>query len=100
MHETAEISYDLVMEEDMHAVEGTYRLPGAEWQVMIFSAREEIDDPVITPNARWMSGITGVHVEWPRHWPLNKAAVEHLMSSVCKVRRWIEVRGPDSIKLR
>jgi hypothetical protein len=27
--ERAEISYDLVMEEDMAFVEGTYRLPGA-----------------------------------------------------------------------
>jgi hypothetical protein len=27
----AEISYDLVMDEDMAFVEGSYRLPGNEW---------------------------------------------------------------------
>ena len=27
----AEISYDLVMDDDMEFVEGTYRLPGGDW---------------------------------------------------------------------
>lgn len=36
----AEISYDLVMDDDMSFVEGTYRLPGGDWQVVIVSAFE------------------------------------------------------------
>ena len=30
----AEISYDLVMDDDMSFVEGTYRLLGGDWQVV------------------------------------------------------------------
>jgi hypothetical protein len=32
-----EISYDTVMNDDMGAVEGSYRLPGHLWQVFFFS---------------------------------------------------------------
>lgn len=32
---TGDISYDLVMGDDMGFVEGTFRLPGSPWQVII-----------------------------------------------------------------
>ena len=32
----AEITYDLVMDDNMNFVEGCYRLHGGEWQVFIF----------------------------------------------------------------
>jgi hypothetical protein len=34
----AEISYDLVMDDDMWFVDGTKRLPGRDWQVVIVRA--------------------------------------------------------------
>jgi hypothetical protein len=98
-HETAEISYDLIMDEDMAFVEGTYHLPGHDWQVLIFGPNDDIDDPIVTPT-QWKSGVTGVVVCWPRWQPLNKRTVEQLLSGVLGVRQWREVRGPDSIVIR
>ena len=41
-----EISYDLVMEDDMAFVEGSYRIGGCDWQVFIISKRL-IDEAVM-----------------------------------------------------
>lgn len=54
----AEISYDLVMEEDMSFVEGTYRRPDFDWQVFIFS-RNDVSSPKIS-STTWQSGTTGI----------------------------------------
>src|SRR5262249_47142452 len=56
----AEISYDLVMDDDMAFVEGTYRLAGGAWQVVIVSAFErDVPAPQVVPQ-RWESGVSGV----------------------------------------
>ncbi|MBY0460137.1 MAG: hypothetical protein K2V38_22705 [Gemmataceae bacterium] len=94
----AEISYDLVMEEDMNFVEGTFRLPGGEWQVVVVSKR-----PVPSPETKlttWDSGVTGLVVTFPLDWKLDRAAVETLLGQVFGVGGWDEVHGPDSIRLR
>ena len=36
---SGEISYDLVMGDDMAFVEGTFRISGGEWQVFIFQTK-------------------------------------------------------------
>ncbi len=94
----AEISYDLVMENDMHFVEGTYRLPGQDWQVVIFS-RRPVASPEFKPTT-WESGVAGVCVRFPKGWPLNKSVVERLLGEHLGVTEWVEVRGPDSMNLR
>ena len=93
-----EISYDLVMEEEMDFVEGTYRLPGGEWQVFIFTRADDIAPCCET--TRWESGATGVVVKYPRAQRLNKAAVEAVLSKALGVSEWNEARGPDSMRLR
>lgn len=94
----AEISYDLVMDEDMNFVEGTFRLPGGEWQVVVVSKRPV---PSLETNlTTWDSGVTGLVVTFPLDWKLDRAAVETLLSQVFGVGGWDEVRGPDSIWLR
>jgi hypothetical protein len=96
-----EISYDLVMDDDMEWIEGTFRIPGLDWQVMIFLPDDDLDDePVIDTNAHWESGVGGVLVRWPRWRPLNKTIVQQLLSSLYGVSHWVEVRGPDSMILR
>lgn len=95
---TNEISYDLVMEDEMPFVEGTYRLAGGEWQVFIF-VRREVDEPEIT-EATWRSGVTGLHLAYPRERLLNQSVVESLLSSHLSVEHWKVVRGPDSIMIR
>jgi hypothetical protein len=94
----AEISYDLIMDENMAFVEGTYRLPGGTWQVFIFSRA-----PVAQPQWRstaWQSGVSGVFIQFPESEQLNKRAVEQFLSGVLGVEEWVEARGPDSLQLR
>jgi hypothetical protein len=94
----AEISYDLVMEDDMSFVEGTYRLTDGVWQVVIVS-RRDVSEPEVVPQ-RWDSGVSGVFIRFPRTGKLNRAAVEQVLSESMSVSEWVVVRGPDSMQLR
>ena len=95
---SSEISYDLVMEDEMPFVEGTYRLPDAEWKVFVFT-RSEVADPIVTATT-WHSGVTGLHIVFPTNRRLNQATVEQLLSTYLNVNSWRVVHGPDSIVLR
>lgn len=96
----AEISYDLVMEDDMEFVEGVYRLPGGPWQVFIVSAfGRNVLEPQVVPQ-RWESGVSGVLVHLPRSTSINAPTVERTLSKSLGVSEWVLVRGPDSIELR
>lgn len=95
----AEISYDLVMEDAMPFAEGTFRLPGGEWQVFIFSRLHATERPVWRHD-RWESGVHGIVVAFPNERALNKAAVTEVLTDATGATEWVEVRGPDSIQLR
>jgi hypothetical protein len=96
----AEISYDLVMEDDMEFVEGTYRLPGGDWQVVIVSAFDrDVPEPQVVPQ-RWESGVSGVFIRLPRAERVNAATVERVLSEALGVSDWVRVHGPDSMQLR
>jgi hypothetical protein len=88
------------MRDDMSFVEGTYRLPGSDWQVFIFLGSErDVPEPEVFPDT-WESGVSGVVIRSPRQRPLNMAAVEQVLSAAFGVTEWVRVRGPDSIRLR
>jgi len=93
-----EISYDLVMDEDMAFSEGTFRLPGAEWQVLIVSKRDTAEIEII-PQV-WGSGVRGLFVEVPKSFRLNKQTVQEILTQRFGIDRWDEVRGPDSMQIR
>jgi hypothetical protein len=97
----AEISFDLIMDEDMGFVEGCYRLAGGEWEVFII-AHTGIgsSEPEVRNNLRWPSGVRGLNAFVPLTTKLNKSAVLHLLSDTLSVTEWSEVQGPDSIILR
>jgi hypothetical protein len=95
----AEISYDLVMDDEMEFVEGTYRLPGGEWQVFILTTLGDASAPTWT-FSQWESGVTGVFARYPRNQRLNKATTEAVLSEALGVTEWVEIRGPDSMALR
>jgi hypothetical protein len=95
----AEVSFDLIMKEEMHFVEGTFRLPGGDWQVFIFM-RRDLDQPEIDANAAWESGVKGIEVLYPRNKPLGKRDVLQILSEQLGVNEWQEVKGPDSMNLR
>jgi hypothetical protein len=96
----AQISFDLVMEDNMDFVEGTYRLPERDWQVFIFGPDTEVTHPVVRTDGHWESGVTGVHVMWPWGAALNKGIALRLLSEQLGVTDWEEVRDPDSMQLR
>jgi hypothetical protein len=93
-----EISYDLVMEDDMDFVEGTYRIGDGDWRVFVTN-RAAIDRAEVS-SFRWLSGVTGVVLRVPQSGRLNKQVVEWLLSEWLGVSEWREVRGPDSIQIR
>lgn len=93
-----EISYDLVMDDDMAFVEGTFRLRGCQWQVFIVSPCER-GATAIEPQT-WDSGVTGLLLRWPRSLRLGRRQVEQTLGRFLHVEHWTEVRGPDSIVLR
>lgn len=82
----------------MSFVEGTYRLVDGDWQVFIVSKRD-VDEPAIKDSI-WDSGVTGLHITFPRDRPLDQSVVESLLASHLNVGSWRVVRGPDSIVLR
>ena len=94
-----EISYDLVMEEDMAFVEGSYRIGGGgDWQVFIMSKRP-IDEPS-WKSSTWKSRVSGIVVQVPERMPLNADSTERLLADILGVGAWERVRGPDSMQLR
>ena len=93
-----EISYDLVMVDEMDFVEGVYRLPGGDWQVVIAS-HYDVAAPEVLPQL-WTSGATGVSIRFPRLQRLDRTAVEQALSASLGVWEWVVVRGPDSMQLR
>ncbi|QDU60275.1 hypothetical protein Pan216_11140 [Planctomycetes bacterium Pan216] len=93
-----EISYDLVMEDDMSFVEGVYRLPNDEWSVLVVS--KDPVEQVVSKVCKWDSGRAGVCISFPESTNLNKHLVEEFLSDLVGVEGWDEVRGPDSMDLR
>lgn len=94
----AEISYDLVMKDEMEFVEGAFRLPDSQWQVFV-TLRREISDPQLEP-ATWQSGVSGVNLLCPHSMTLNANVVQSALGRQLGVDVWIIVRGPDSMALR
>jgi len=95
---TGEISYDLVMDDDMGFVEGTFRLPGGPWQVIIVS--KGCSPTVEVQHSVWESGVEGLVITVPRERRLNRAVVEAELAQAVGVGCWVEVVGPDSMALR
>lgn len=96
----AEISYDLVLGDDMQFLEGTYRLAHKDWQVFIVSAFDrEVQGVEVVPQ-QWQSGVTGLLLRIPKAERINATTVERALSDIFSVSEWVRVRGPDSMPLR
>ncbi len=94
-----EVSFDLIMEDDMDFVEGCYRLPGKNWQVFVFSKRGDLDSPE-HQFVSWASGVTGVTIQVPTLFNLDSRSVKKLLSTILNIRSWETIKGPDSIVIR
>jgi hypothetical protein len=95
-----EISYDLLMDEDMSFVEGSFRLEGGEWHVFVFLGNRERFRKTRFRRTIWDSGVSGIVYELPLEQPHNKMSVEQLLCQAVGAVSWTEVRGPDSMNLR
>src|SRR6266850_5938789 len=96
-----EVTFDLVMDDDMSFVEGCYRLDDGIWHVFMFRKSRGIESEVgIKKDLVWDSGVTGLNVILPDDENLNKSLVLQTLSEILDVTEWVEVRGPDSILLR
>lgn len=93
-----EISYDLVMEDDMGFVEGAYRIGGCDWQILVISKRPV--DKLFWKPCTWDNGVSGIIVHFPERMRLNTASTEEIMSDILGVGIWSRVKGPDSMQLR
>ena len=96
----AEITWDLVMLDDMAFAEGCFRLDGETWQVFTARKCREGEQPSVRTGLRWDSGVQGINITLAREGLLNKTTLLRVMSSALGVERWTEVRGPDSMVLR
>jgi len=95
---TGDISYDLVMEEDMGFVEGCYRIGGGSWQVLIVN-KQPVEKTEFVLSS-WESGATGLEIHVSVSTKLNRSIVEELLAECLGINKWDEVRGPDSMQLR
>ena len=96
----AEVTWDLVMSEDMPFAEGCYRLQGGPWQVVTATKAGPDHLPGVRNGVTWASGVTGMNVVFPEHLKINRASLMQKMSEVLGVVNWREVVGPDSMALR
>lgn len=95
----AEISFDLIMEDEMAFAEGTYRMRGSgEWHVFIFSRHD--GNGIRSTFDEWSSGVTGRVVRMPQGAKLNREIIKQILGDILYVTEWREVRGPDSMNLR
>jgi hypothetical protein len=95
-----EITFDLVMHDDMYFVEGCYRLEDGVWHVFTYGRSGGHFEVGVKKDVVWDSGVTGVHVVMADDAKLNREIVLATLSEALGVTEWKEVRGPDSMQLR
>ena len=95
-----EITFDLVMEENMSFVEGCYRLEDELWHVFMFRKSRGIEEVGIKRDLVWQSGVTGINIIIPDDTTLDKLLVLEALSDALGVTEWSEIHGPDSMELR
>ena len=100
----AEISFDIVLKEDHDWAEGTYRLPGEFWKIMIFK-KDDVPSIQYEPSkwaqtSKWEPEFTGVVFWLPRADKVDRDYLLRAMSLAFGYSDWVEVSGPDSMIMR
>jgi hypothetical protein len=93
-----EITYDLVMEDDMDFVEGCYRILPDDWRVIIVS--KCAINSIQRQECTWGSGVKGFFILVPKSTVLNRDTTERLLTEATGVATWRRVPGPDSMQVR
>jgi hypothetical protein len=93
-----EFSFDIIMEDDMVWVEGTYRLPGIFWEAMVFG---KIDVPELRfKRGKTYGDVPGIWFDVPRDAQLNRQYIVQALATAFQIGGWVEVAGPDSTVFR
>ena len=100
----AEISFDLVLEEDNDWTEGSYRLPGEFWKVVIFQ-KDEVPELQFRQFrwrkwTQWERDVAGIVILFPQKKSMGHKDMLHAMSQAFGCNDWVQVVGPDSMMLR
>jgi hypothetical protein len=93
-----QISFDLIMEDDMDFVEGCYCDTGEAAKVFVIT-KASCETPVFRA-VQWPSGVTGVNIYVPHAQVLDRSSSLRLMTCFTGIADWQVVFGPDSITLR
>ena len=96
----AEITFDLIMDNNMDFVEGCYRLDTGAWQVFVVSKEEDSEAIEVSKGLVWDSGVIGLNAFVPLRTRLNRDSIKRILSEELGVTEWTEVSGPDSIQIR
>lgn len=85
-------------------MEGSYRLPGEFWKVVIFQ-KEDVPEIQCQPTTwqrptKWEGEMTGVVIRFPRTAKVSREDLLRAMSQVFGCSEWVQVNGPDSMMLR
>ena len=99
-----EISFDTVLGADNDWVEGSYRLAGEFWKVVIFQ-KEDVPEIRCEPShwqrpTKWEGEISGVVIQFPRTARMSRDALLQALFQAFGFREWTQVDGPDSMMLR
>jgi hypothetical protein len=99
-----EISFDTVLEEQNTYVEGSYRLPGTFWQVVVFR-KGDVPDVQHEPSrwkkpTPWEQETTGIVITIPQEAKVDRDCLLRAISQATGCGGWVEVSGPDSMNLR
>jgi hypothetical protein len=94
-----EISTDLVLGNDMAFFQGTYRIPGEFWRLVLAHTEPEYEK-VIHKKYMWPTGIETIEVRVPEGQKINLEFVKDILTRYCPQANWELVRGPDSMSFR
>ncbi|MDP6445997.1 MAG: hypothetical protein QGG36_23370 [Pirellulaceae bacterium] len=102
--ERPEVSFDLVMKDDNDWMEGTYRLRGELWKVVIFR-KDDVPELQLQPTTwkkptKWEREVPGIVIRFPRKARVGRDDLLAAMSQAFGCSDWTEVDGPDSMMLR
>jgi len=99
-----EISFDTVLEDDNGWAEGSYRLPGELWKVVIFNKDDVPEIQWRTNNwqrpTRWEREAMGMVIRFPQTARMGRADLLQALSKAVGASEWVELHGPDSMALR
>ncbi|WP_434421660.1 hypothetical protein [Nannocystis pusilla] len=97
--ERAEISYNVVVDDDSTIVEGCVRLPGETWRTFYAEKTVDLADASFQ-TFDWENGLRGLAVKMPWGVPMNKAALQQALATFLGVEQVVEAPGPDSMMIR